>query len=311
MRVGIVGLGRTGGGLAAEGVEAGYTVVGFDPDESCRQALAERGGTPVNSLEELVGALAEPPRVCLLAVPDDGVAEQTIETLAELLRRGDVVADVGKSHWQRSVARHDRLEELGIRFLDVATTGGTGSDSGRAGPGPCFTAGGPAEGFEELRSLLVDLTGDERAVFHAGPAGAGHFLKVVHDAIEVGMVQAVGEGVELIARSDYDVDLPALFDNWAHGSVVRGWLVELMRDAFEEQPNALSEVSTYVEGTGSVDWILSWALERDVPTPVTAVAQQQLLGYRDAHRQPPTPMATAVAMLRHAFAEHPLYPRGQ
>jgi 6-phosphogluconate dehydrogenase len=138
-----------------------------------------------------------------------------------------------------------------------------------------------------------------------GAPGSGHFVKLVHNAIEFGMVQSIAEGVELLERSDFKLDLPALFENWNHGSVIRSWLVELMRDALSETD--LGELSTYVEDTGEVKWVLDWALERDIPSPVISDSQQVLMAYRDLD----WPAAKAVALLRHGFGGHPVHRKAE
>ncbi len=162
--------------------------------------------------------------------------------------------------------------------------------------------GGVREDYDFLAPLLLDLAIDGRACTHVGPPGAGHFAKLVHNAIEFGMVQAIGEGVELLQRSDFEFDLVELFANWERGSVIRGWLVDLMREAFERTPN-LGELSTYVEDTGEVKWILAWALARDVPAPVTSSAQHALMQYRDRESS----AAKAVALLRAGYGGHPVH----
>jgi 6-phosphogluconate dehydrogenase len=153
-----------------------------------------------------------------------------------------------------------------------------------------------------VEPLLRDLAFDERAALLAGGPGAGHFAKLIHNAIEFGMVQAIAEGVEMLERSEFEFDLPALFDNWAHGSVIRSWLVELMRDSLSDAPD-LEQLATYVEDTGEVKWVLEWALDNDVPSPVVSESQQALMTYRDLR----WPAAKAVALLRHAFGGHPVH----
>lgn len=163
-------------------------------------------------------------------------------------------------------------------------------------------AGGDPEGYARVEPLLADLAFDERAKLLVGGPGAGHFAKLIHNAIEFGMVQAIAEGVEMIERSEFGFDQAALFDNWAHGSVIRSWLVELMRDSLSEHQD-LDRLSTYVEDTGEVKWVLEWALERDIPSPVVSESQQALMSYRDVR----WPAAKAVALLRHAFGGHPVH----
>ena len=163
-------------------------------------------------------------------------------------------------------------------------------------------AGGDAEGYALVEPLLHDLAFDDHAVLFAGEPGSGHFSKLIHNAIEFGMVQAIAEGVELLERSDFALDLPAVFENWNHGSVIRSWLVELMCDGLRKNPD-LSRLATYVEDTGEVKWVLRWALERDIPSPVVADSQQALMSYRDLD----APMAKAVALLRNGFGGHPVH----
>ncbi|HEX2028114.1 MAG TPA: decarboxylating 6-phosphogluconate dehydrogenase [Nitriliruptorales bacterium] len=305
MRVGIVGLGRMGAALSRQALASGHDVVGYSIDVSEARALEPDGLVPATSLDDLVGQL-RPPRVVLLYVPHGPPVHRTVEGLAGLLDPGDIVADGGNSLWTDAEDHHRRLADLGVHFLDIGTSGGISG----ARHGACFMVGGDAAVFEVVRPLLVDLAVDDRAVIHAGPSGSGHFVKLVHNAIEFGMLQAIAEGVELLVRSGRDLDLPALFDNWNHGSVIRSWLVELMGQALADDPGALHELSSFVEDTGEVKWVVEWASRQDIPAPVVALSQQMLMLYRDGHRAPTTPMAKAVALMRHGFGGHPLQPRG-
>jgi 6-phosphogluconate dehydrogenase len=220
------------------------------------------------------------------------------ETLRDLLSPGDVLVDGGNSHWEDSRRRHADFARLGIRFVDLGTSGGIRG----ARRGACFMAGGDADGYALVEPLLNDLAFDDHAALYVGEPGSGHFAKLIHNAIEFGMVQAIAEGVELLERSEFTLDLAALFDNWAHGSVIRSWLIELMRDALQQNPE-LERLSTYVEDTGEVKWVLEWALERDIPSPVITHSQQALMTYRDLA----WPAAKAVALLRHGFGGHPVH----
>ncbi len=166
--------------------------------------------------------------------------------------------------------------------------------------------GGDRDAYELVEPLLVDLAVDRRATLHVGAPGSGHFAKLIHNAIEFGMVQSIAEGVELLEGSSFELDLPALFDNWSHGSVIRSWLVELMRDGLRENPK-LEELSTYVEDTGEVKWVLESALEQDISSPVISESQQELMAYRDLER----PAAKAVALLRHGFGGHRVHRAGE
>jgi 6-phosphogluconate dehydrogenase len=300
MRFGIVGLGRMGGNLARAALEHGHHVAGYSRDGSQMHELAAEGLEPAESLEHLV-ALLEPPRLVLVYVPHGAPTEAVCDALRERLDARDVVVDGGNSHWEDSRRRHAAFAQRGIRFLDMGTSGGVRG----ARHGACFMVGGDEDAFALLSLLLTDLAFDERAVVFTGEPGSGHFVKLIHNAIEFGMVESIAEGVELLTRSDFALDLPALFDNWSHGSVIRSWLVELMRDALRETPD-LDELSTYVEDTGEVKWVLDWALQRDIPSPVISDSQQLLMCYRDLD----WPAAKAVAMLRHGFGGHPVHRAG-
>src|SRR3954447_24150305 len=297
MRFGIVGLGRMGANLALSAMEHGHEVVGHDPDDARRAQLAGEGGTPAATIAALVGRLPAP-RVVMLYVPHGPPTEQACDQLLELLAAGDVAIDGGNSHWEDSRRRHAAFAARQVRFLDVGTSGGIAG----ARHGACFMAGGERDGFDLVAPLLRDLAVDDRAVVHVGEPGSGHFAKLVHNAIEFGMVQAIAEGVELLHRSDFTLELPALFDNWNHGSVIRSLLLQLLPHALVRHPD-LQKLSTYVEDTGEVKWVLSWALDRDIPSPVIADSQQALMSYRDLD----WPAAKAVALLRHGYGGHPVH----
>jgi 6-phosphogluconate dehydrogenase len=297
MRFGIIGLGRMGANIARAAIEHGHEVVGQDRDEQTVSELAAERLEPARTVEDLVFAL-DPPRAVFVYVPHGAPTEQICRRLRELLAPGDVAVDGGNSHWEDSQRRHAEFAARGIRFLDLGTSGGVWG----ARHGACFMAGGDPDAYALVEALLVDLAVDERGARFVGPPGSGHFVKLVHNAIEFGMVQAIAEGVELLARSEFTLDLPTLFDNWNHGSVIRSWLVELMRDALQENPD-LERLSTYVEDTGEVKWVLEWALQQDIPSPVIADSQQALMAYRDQG----WPAAKAVALLRHGYGGHPVH----
>jgi 6-phosphogluconate dehydrogenase len=297
MRLGIVGLGRMGAGLARAGMEHGHEVVGYDPGAGIAKGLVDEGLVLAGSLEELVDKLPVP-RIVLVYVPHGDPTERVCEQLRAAASSGDVVVDGGNSHWEDSRRRHREFAQEGVRFVDVGTSGGLWG----ARHGACFMAGGDREAYALVEPLLRDLAFDERATLYVGAPGSGHFVKLIHNAIEFGMVQAIAEGVELMMRSDFDLDLPAVFENWNHGSVIRSWLVELMCDGLRKNPD-LTRLDTYVEDTGEVKWVLGWALERDIPSPVVSDSQNALMSYRDLD----APAAKAVALLRNGFGGHPVH----
>ncbi len=308
MKFAIVGLGRMGRSLAGRALERGHEVIGWDPSKGARAQAREQGLDVVESLQEVPGALPTP-RVVLMWVPHGAPVDQNLDVLTAGLQAGDVIVDAGNSFWEDSRRRHDALAEQGLHFLDIGTSGGI--DAAPGWNGAAFMAGGPREGFEVVEPLLTDLAVDDKAVFYAGPSPSGHFVKLIHNAIEFGMVQAIAEGVELLRGFDHDLDLPALFEHWNHGSVIRSWLVELMGHGLREGGIGLAshvlpgldQLSTYVEDTGEVKWVIKWGLDRDIPTPVTSTSQQMLMAYRDRD----WPAAKSVALLRNQYGGHAIH----
>jgi 6-phosphogluconate dehydrogenase len=292
-----------GTSLAGRASERGHRVVGWDPDGDARDRAAQVADVGVVAqLAELVEQL-QPPRFLLLYVPHGDPVDANLDVLGPLLDEGDVVADAGNSHWEDSRRRHEQAEQAGFRFLDIGTSGGTSEALGWEGA--AFMVGGPRDAFELVAPVLRDLAVDDRAVHHVGEQpGVGHFVKLVHNAIEFGMIEAIAEGVELLERSDYRTDLPALFEHWNHGTVIRSWLVELMGNALANEGRP-DELSTCVEDTGEVKWVVSWATDEDIPLPVVTAAQTVLMQTRDQD----WPAAKAVALLRHEFGGHPVHRR--
>ena len=307
MKFGIVGLGRMGLSLGALAATHAHEVVGWDPFDEARQRARDGGLATVDDLRDLPGQLSAP-RVVLMWVPHGEPVDQNLAVLAEVLEPGDVVADCGNSQWEESRRRHDAMAEHGIQFLDIGTSGGISDALGWQGA--AFMVGGPRAAFEIVQPLLRSLAVSDGAVFYAGASSSGHFVKLVHNAIEFGMIQAIAEGVELLQAFDEELDAAAVFEHWNEGTVIRSWLVQLMGNALRHggigahagQGTDFDGLSTFVEDTGEVNWVLRWAAEHDVPTPVTAVAQQMLMSYRNLN----WPAAKAVALLRNQFGGHPI-----
>lgn len=286
MKFGVIGLWRMGANLARDAIDKGHQVVGFDPHADA--ALGKDGLELADSPAGLVSKLSSP-RVVFMYVPHGDPTEAVCEQLRPLLAPGDILVDGGNSHWSDSQRRHATFAALGIRFLDMGTSGGVSG----ARHGACFMVGGDKDAYAVIEPLLKDLATDDQAALFVGAPGTGHFTKLIHNAIEFGMVQAIGEGVELLQRSGFQLDLVAL---------LRSWLIDLMADALESTPD-LAKLSTYVEDTQEVKWVLSWALEQDIPTPVISDSQQALMEYRDLE----WPAAKAVALLRHGYGGHPVH----
>lgn len=290
---GVVGLGKMGAGLAANALGKGLKVAGVDthaiPDEIQRAGL--KAAADVKSLVPLLPK----PRVVMLYVPAGPIVDAVLAQLTEVLEPGDIIADGGNSYWGDSIRRHAGLKAKGIQFVDVGTSGGpTG-----ARQGACFMVGGETEPIAVIEPLLRSLAVDGGYV-HAGPPGAGHFVKLVHNGIEFGMLQAIGEGMELLARFQQPLPVQKILQCWEHGSVIRSWLIELMEKLYREH-GRLDGVPSYVEDTGEVNWLVDDALHMEVPIPVITQSVLQLVASRDSKNQ----AARAVAMMRHGFGGHP------
>jgi 6-phosphogluconate dehydrogenase len=291
--LGVVGLGRMGGGLALHGVEKKMRVVGLDKS-GMDDAFAEAGVVEAKKLADFRELLAKP-RVVFVYVPAGPVVDEILEDLAATLEPGDVVVDGGNSYWGDSIRRHERLQKRSIHLVDCGTSGGVEG----ARHGGCFMVGGDREPVGRVEPILREL-----AVYggyvHAGPPGAGHFVKLVHNGIEFGMLQAIGEGVDLLEHYHEKIAVADTLRCWTNGSVIRSWLVELMEKEYRNK-GGVADVPPYVEDTGEVNWLVSDALEMERPVPVIAQAVMQLFSSRDGGKG----WARAIAMMRHGFGAHP------
>ena len=286
---GIVGLGKMGAGLAENALARGFGVAGLDT-RPLSDALVRRGVRPAKDLADLA-ALLPPPRFVMLYVPAGPPVDQVLDQLSEVLSPGDSVADGGNSYWGDSIRRHARLKAKGLHFIDAGTSGGPGG----ARDGACFMIGGEAEPVARIAPLLRQLA-VEGGYVHAGPPGAGHFVKLVHNGIEFGMLQAIGEGMDLLAHYRDPLPVDDILRCWNHGSVIRSWLIELMQQMYAAQ-GGLAATPSYVEDTGEVNWLVDDALHMEVPIPVITQAVVQLIASRDADRD----AARAVSLMRHGF----------
>jgi len=295
MKFGMIGLGRIGGSLSLHAMKKGHQVVGYSKSEEELKYLESKGLVPADSVQSLVEKL-DPPRIVFLYIPHGNPVEDICVKLKQYLEDGDILVDGGNSHWKESVRRHEELRERGIHFLDCGTSGGIEG----ALSGACFMVGGDAKAYSIAEPIFRDLAVPE-GFMHVGPTGAGHFTKLIHNAIEFGMLQAIGEGVALLEASDYKLDIPQLMRNWSHGSVIRSWLIELMGQGLRE--NKLEALSDYVEDTREVKWALEYALDKEVWIPVISQAELALYRSRDSENV----SAKAVALMRNGFGGHPLH----
>ncbi|MFQ5689215.1 MAG: phosphogluconate dehydrogenase (NAD(+)-dependent, decarboxylating) [Gemmatimonadota bacterium] len=294
MKLGLIGLGRMGAGMARRLTGGGHEVVGYDVSaESVRRAM-EDGVLGASSLEDLIGQLPAPRSVWVM-VPHGPPTHRTLEDVRALVTSGDLVVDGGNTRYTESL-RHARMfREAGVFFLDVGVSGGIwGLEKGFN-----MMIGGPKEGFDRAEPILRALA-PEGGYAHVGENGAGHFVKMIHNAIEYAMLEAIGEGFECLGRSDFDLDLRQIAELWGHGSVVRCWLLELLVAALGEQGNALEHIRGYVDDSGTGRWTVDYALEKAIPVPAISTALYERfdsrLEERFSHR--------VIAALRKQFGGH-------
>ena len=294
MEIGMIGLGRMGGNMAGRLTAGGHRVVGFDPSADAR---ARTDATTVGSPPEVVEKLAAP-RAVWLMVPAGAPVDEAISSLLTHLAAGDTLVDGGNSFYRDTQRRAHALAERGIDFVDVGTSGGIwGRENGY-----CMMVGGMPTAVERLHPVLRTLApAPDKGWAHVGPSGAGHFVKMVHNGIEYGLMQAYAEGFALMQRkSDFSLDLQAIAETWREGSVIRSWLLDLTASALRDNP-ALEGIAPYVPDSGEGRWTVAEAIALDVPAPVITLALLERLRSRERNSY----TDRLLAALRHAFGGHP------
>jgi 6-phosphogluconate dehydrogenase len=288
MELGLVGLGKMGGNMRERLRRAGHTVVGFDHNQAISDA---------KDLSDLVGQLTAPdqPRVVWVMVPVQAI-DPVITELSELLSEGDIVIDGGNSRWTDDTRRAAQLAEKGIRFVDCGVSGGVwGLENGYA-----LMCGGEPETVSTLMPIFNALKPEgEFGFVHAGKVGAGHFTKMVHNGIEYGLMQAYAEGFELLEAADVVDNVPAAFNSWREGTVIRSWLLDLMVNALEEDTH-LEKIKGYADDSGEGRWTVEAAIDNAVPVPAIAAS----LFARFSSRQEDSPAMKAIAAMRNQFGGH-------
>ena len=284
MQIGLVGLGRMGANMMERLRRGGHDVIGYDRSPKL---------SDVASLSELVARLA-PPRAVWLMVPAGQPTGETIAELAGLLAEGDLIVDGGNSNFRDSMARGSELEKRGVLFVDAGTSGGVwGLEKGY-----CLMVGGSEDAFRRIEPALKTLA-PENGYARVGPCGAGHFVKMVHNGIEYAMLQAYGEGFDILQAGPFALDLHQLAQLWNQGSVVRSWLLELAERAFADDPK-LSKIRGYVDDSGEGRWTVLEAINEGVPSPAIALS----LFARFSSRRDDSFAMKVIAALRNEFGGH-------
>ncbi len=296
MRIGMIGLGRMGGNMTERLLRGGHEVIAYDRERKSVEAIAARGATGVNDLAALIGKL-DPPPVIWMMIPSGEPVDQTIASLTPLIGTGTVLVDGGNSNYHDTVRRSEALKERGIDLVDCGTSGGIwGLEEGY-----CLMVGGTDEAVSRIEPLLRSLAPPE-GFAHVGPSGAGHYVKMIHNGIEYGLLQAYAEGYEILHESKhYSLDLHQIAAVWNRGSVVRSWLNQLAERALEKDAD-LADVAAWVADSGEGRWTVQEAMDLDVPAPVITLS----LLARFRSRQPASYGAKVIAALRREFGGHPV-----
>jgi 6-phosphogluconate dehydrogenase len=287
MQLGMIGLGRMGGNMTRRLAQRGHDMKTYDPGvESTASSIAD--------LRDQLDA----PRAFWMMVPAGRITEETFEELLRVAEPGDTIVDGGNSNFRDSQRRHAQAAEHSVHFVDVGVSGGIwGLEVGY-----CLMAGGEPEPVKRLEPIFTALAPDD-GYAHVGPSGAGHFVKMVHNGIEYGLMQAYAEGFEVMRGSEFELDLHQIAGIWRYGSVVRSWLLELLHAAFEQEGHDLEKVAGYVEDSGEGRWTIAEAIAESVPVPVITAA----LYARFASRQDESFAAKVTAALRNQFGGHRIH----
>ena len=296
MQIGMVGLGKMGGNMSQRLLEAGHQVVVFDRNPEKVQRLEALGASGAASFQDLVARL-DPPRAIWLMVPAGEATEALVREFAELIQAGDVLIDGGNSNYKDTQSRAAWLRERGVHFVDVGTSGGVwGLKEGYS-----LMVGGEADAVERLSPLFEALApAPDRGWGHVGPSGAGHFVKMIHNGIEYGIMQAFAEGFEILhAKREFELDLYQVAEIWRFGSVIRSWLLDLAARAFAEDPE-LASIAPFVPDSGEGRWTVAEAIDLDIPAPVITLSLQARL----ASRRQENFAAKLLAALRNQFGGH-------
>ena len=297
MKLGFVGFGRMGGNMVKRLLDRGHQITAYARRPEVRAEAAALGAAPADSLADLVEQLT-PPRVVWMMIPAGGAVDATLSTLQPILSAGDIIVDGGNSNYKDSIRRAATAVSKNLRYIDAGTSGGIWGLQ----VGYCLMVGGEANAVKVVEPAFLDLAPRD-GYMHVGPSGAGHFVKMIHNGIEYGMLQAYAEGFAILHAGSYDLDLRAISALWNHGSVVRSWLLELAERAFAADPE-LRSIRGYVEDSGEGRWTVQEAIDHNVPAPVITLSLLQ----RFLSRQEENFGDKVIAALRNQFGGHAVKP---
>lgn len=298
MQLGMVGLGKMGANMTTRLLNGGHSVVVFDRSADAIHSSVAGGATPSADIADLTHKLDSSPRVVWIMVPSGKPTDETIDALAAALGSGDIIIDGGNTNWRDGLAAYERCKQRGVHLVDAGTSGGIWGLK----EGYCLMVGGDDDAVRACEPIFNTLA-PEGGYAHVGPAGAGHFSKMVHNGVEYGLLQAYGEGFEILQTSPFKFDLGQLAELWRHGSVVRSWLLDLAVLAFQADPG-LQNIKGFVDDTGEGRWTVQAAIDQNVPAPVITAS----LLARFVSRQDESYSAKVIAALRNQFGGHAVKP---
>ncbi|MFC7321782.1 phosphogluconate dehydrogenase (NAD(+)-dependent, decarboxylating) [Halobacillus campisalis] len=293
MKIGMVGLGKMGLNLTLNMLDHNHEVLGYDTDLTVQEKIDNENFTYHSSLDQLAASLPKP-RVLWMMVPAGKITEQVIETLSSHLEAGDMIIDGGNSNYKDTLRRSEFLEEKGIYFFDCGTSGGM--DGARNGA--CTMVGGNPDKFKHIEPIFEDVS-IENGYLYTGKTGSGHFLKMIHNGIEYGMMQSIAEGFDILSKSEFDYDYEKVAKVWNHGSVIRSWLMELTEQAFGKDAK-LDDIRGVMNSSGEGKWTVETALDVQAAAPVIALSL--MMRYRSLEDD--TFTGKVVAALRNEFGGH-------
>jgi 6-phosphogluconate dehydrogenase len=296
MQIGFIGLGKMGAFMVERLLNDGHEVFVYNRSPGKTKEIEKKGARGTYSIEELINKLTKPKLIWMM-IPSGDTVQQMIESLVPLLSKDDIIIDGGNSYYKDSVRRFNELRNVGINYLDVGTSGGIWGLK----IGYCVMIGGEKKIYEHCEPVFKSLAPPD-GYKYIGASGSGHYVKMIHNGIEYGMMQAYAEGFELMHASDYDIELEGVANLWGHGSVVRSWLLELLTDALKDDKD-LKDIKDYVEDSGEGRWTVLDGIEKSIPLPV--ITESLFMRFRS--RQAESFGAKILAALRNEFGGHNIH----
>ena len=293
MQIGVIGLGKMGYGLACNLKDHGYDVLGYDLNKSSIEKAKEYKILAHDNIDDFLAEFKER-KIIFLLIPAGKIVDEMIDKIKDELEEDDIIVDAGNSHYKDSIRRYKNLKEKSIKFLDCGTSGGPSG----ARNGACTMIGGEKKDYNYLKKIFDDISVKGGSLY-TGKAGSGHFVKMIHNGIEYGMMESIAEGYELLYKSGFDLNLGSISQLWNQGSVIRSWLIELTGNALNKNPD-MKGIEGVVNASGEGKWTVETALDMEVPAPVITLS----LMMRNRSKEKDTFSGKLLASLRNEFGGH-------